>query len=222
MGFRFLTVFLFFCNIYVFAQTLEVNNEALSYAGKYMSFYVDSTRKAKIETIISLDSNQFTRSNSDFPKFGVSKSALWIRINVLNHTGKRCYVKFINTRLGTVTLYSQQNASDRNYKTNTAGYNIPVKTRDFFTPTILFELPYADDNLTHTYFFRITSKEGLSAAAQIGSVEKVVNSILINSVLDALYFGILAVMILYNLFLFISIRSKSYIFYLLFLLSIGF
>lgn len=84
--------------------------------------------------------------------------------------------------------------------------------RKYKDPNYVIKIP-APKNKTLTVLLFVASKDPLHVPVSIGSEIKIVNSLFIKNTVSGIYFGIMLAIVLYNLFLFLSTRDKTYLFY---------
>ncbi|MCW8939626.1 MAG: sensor histidine kinase, partial [Flavobacteriales bacterium] len=83
----------------------------------------------------------------------------------------------------------------------------------------LFDLNIPKDE-TKTYYLNVKSNEALQLPLKIGTTINVYDQIKNRDLLSGMYFGIMLVMILYNLFIYFSVRDKSYLYYVVYIVCI--
>ncbi|MCP4727627.1 MAG: SpoIIE family protein phosphatase, partial [bacterium] len=99
-----------------------------------------------------------------------------------------------------------------------SGDHLPFHKRGFDHRNIIFKVMQKPGE--HTYFLRIESNDAVSFNISILSSDGLYERARNNLPVYWFYYGILAIMIFYNLFIFISARERAYIFLVLFILSI--
>lgn len=90
----------------------------------------------------------------------------------------------------------------------------PYHTREIDSANIAFLLSVPPGE--HTYYLRLHSQSSLVLPLRILSEQKFYHEKFQEYVVMFLYYGVLIVMALYNLFLFFSIRDRTYLYYALF------
>ena len=162
----------------------------------------------------------WTRNNAPIINLGFIKSKAYIKFNLLNNTPSKNFRIFIQaTQVDTIELYQ--------YKDNLAtliGVKGAKVSQDQFD--VDFIIPYFDVTLpegdTANFLVAINSKEQIILPIYIGTTQQASTVFQRSHLFFGLYAGIMLVMFFYNLFLFIIVRDKSYLFYVLYILSIGF
>ncbi|NEQ75509.1 MAG: response regulator [Okeania sp. SIO2C9] len=182
--------------------------------GLHLEIFEDQTRELTIEDVVN---QEFTPSNQNIPNLGVKTSAIWVRFRVKNQASltQKWILSLNDARVGTVDFYySQRNKKE--FKIIKTGRFLPFKTREFNHRFFIFSLPFTEDN-EKTIYLRLTSKAGLAIPLNIYSLETFFQEDQNNILFLGIGYGAILIMIGYNLFLFISLKDKSYLDFVLFL-----
>lgn len=114
--------------------------------------------------------------------------------------------------LDAVTFYyKDENGS---WKEKNDGLNWPFFKRDMNSRNIAFKLPTINAEAA-VYYFKIKSIGPLLIPIKIERDDFFISESLKSEVFFGICFGIMLIMLFYNLFIFFSIRDKSYLYYLL-------
>lgn len=213
-------VFIFFCLQYniVFTQPVihytDIQKAVL--IGKYMKY--DRVAKDISKGQILELQNYFQQSEAAIPFFGVSDSIVWASFTLENNTQETSlnawmqYTNITDIHLYTIVNDSLQLITDPDKQVFSKYENIE--------PPIKFNLNLRAGE-TKTYYLRIDSKHPVVLAFFVGSngaINKAINRL---SFILGAYLGILLSVFFYNLFLFISIKDKNYLFYILYIILLG-
>jgi len=161
--------------------------------------------------VMTLDDAQraaFVVSTRASPNFGLTKSAVWARFSVKD-------VRSVRTPL---LLELEYPAIDKvevfgPHGVVVAGDLLPFSARaiPFRHPNL--ELPGGDA----TYYVRLSGESSLQVALQLWTPAAHAAHVTRDMTFQGIYVGVMAAMILYNLFLFLAVRSRSYLYYALFI-----
>ncbi|WP_426586713.1 7TM diverse intracellular signaling domain-containing protein, partial [Dapis sp. BLCC M229] len=184
--------------------------------GLHLEIFEDKTRKLTIEDVVN---QEFTLSNKNVPNLGIKTSAIWVRFRVKNQASltQKWILSLNDTRTGTVDFYYSQ-GNKKGFKIIKTGRFLPFSTREFNHRFFIFSLPFTEDN-EKTIYLRLTSKAGLSIPLNIYSLETFLQEDQYNILDSGMAYGTLLIMIGYNFFLFISLKDKSYLYFLLFIIG---
>jgi two-component system NtrC family sensor kinase len=92
--------------------------------------------------------------------------------------------------------------------------------RDYNFPSFIFNLNIPAGESVE-YYIRVKNHEQQQLPLYVGTYHDIINKNISNETIIAIYMGIVLVMFLYNLFLFFSIRDRSYGLYVGYILTIG-
>ncbi|MBE9461258.1 7TM diverse intracellular signaling domain-containing protein [Dyadobacter subterraneus] len=183
-------------------------------AGKFIEIYEDESNK---KTLSELDSSQFVRSYAETPNFGLSKSAFWIKLKIKNHTKEEnILLELASPMIDLCQLYSGE--TSKLLQSNSE--NLPFRLRKVNDPNLVFELKVPPGQ-AKTFFLKVLASEQLILPLIINSPKDFYHDSLIKEILAGIQIGILLVMILYNLFIYFSVKEQSYLYYVLYILFIG-
>jgi hypothetical protein len=88
----------------------------------------------------------------------------------------------------------------------------PFSQRDLDTTDFVFELtPEQEDNV---YYLHVKTQDSLQVPLHLWHVDHFLKHNAYVNGLQGIYFGIMLVMILYNLFIYLSVRERSYLYYI--------
>jgi len=186
-----------------------------------VSYVEDATTFQNIYDIAALKDEAWTLNQKRSLNFGFTASAWWFRFKIKDETkdGTRWLLKVAYPHLDRIEVHLRDKKSNR-YETKTNGDFYPFASRDIKHRHFLF--PIAVENSPGDYIYvRVQSESAfnvpLSILGEALHVEQTINE----QFAFGIYYGILIVMILYNLFLYLSARDVSYILYVVFLLAVG-
>ncbi|HXC04964.1 MAG TPA: 7TM diverse intracellular signaling domain-containing protein [Bacteroidia bacterium] len=165
-----------------------------------------------------INSAVFRPSTQNVPNLGLSASVFWLRFHLINATSNgHVLVNLEQPNMDEVSLYLPD--SSGKFVVETMGENKPFRERIFQIPDYLFRINVKSGKEI-TCLMRIRSTEQIQIPLLAGSEASMINLISIKHILSGLYFGIMIVMILYNLFIYFTVRDKSYLYYVVYIIII--
>ncbi len=176
----------------------------------------DKNKIFSIEEISDSIANDFSRWNTTGEKelsFGFTASAYWVYFKIKNHS-KSLQKVYLETNLATldkVEFFYQD--ANKKFNKKTAGDMYPFKNREVKFRTIVFSIPIMPDT-EMPIFLRLENKGPMKFSLQLRSPEEFSAHIVSDQVFLGIYYGIMIVIFLYNLFLYFSIRDTTYIYYI--------
>ncbi|MEJ7736492.1 MAG: 7TM diverse intracellular signaling domain-containing protein [Chitinophagaceae bacterium] len=181
-------------------------------------FLEDATGKLEFADV--LHSTEFIFLNKELVNFKVSRSTFWLKFVVRNKDNhKQNFIEIAQPLLHVVDLYYVD--SNNNYKVVYAGQRFPYNDRKYKKNTnFLFELDLKSGE-EKTFLLKIKGEEQVLIPIQIISSDTLDSTLLSRNLWFGIYCGIILVMVLYNIFIYLSIRDKSYLYYVLHTLFVG-
>ncbi|EQA47034.1 7TM diverse intracellular signaling [Leptospira broomii serovar Hurstbridge str. 5399] len=142
------------------------------------------------------------------PSFGYSSSAYWFSIPVEN-SGNETLSWILEIRYAYLDKIEVYQASGSSHPIYRAGDSISFKERPIFYrfPSFPFEIP---PHSTDRILIRIETTSAVNFAAFAYKRQDFFSKVNSEQILQGLYFGAILVMVLYNLFLFLSTKEKIY------------
>jgi signal transduction histidine kinase len=177
----------------------------------------DSTKELTIKQAIS--SKHFYSHSGSVPNLGVSRSAYWIRIQVQNNSVFNDLIFEISYPILDLVEYYKV-VNDSVEFSAYSGDRVPYSQRINNNKNYVFPL-MLDSGHSATYYFKVESGEQLIFPLSVGNTQMMYERQVNINIFNGIYFGIVIVMLLYNLFLFIGIRDSSYGYYVLYILFVG-
>jgi signal transduction histidine kinase len=182
-----------------------------------LEYLEDKTGSMHIREV--LQSTQFKTSTHSVANFGVSSSTYWIKLSILNQTlVENLVLELGYPLLDEVTIYHPSAAGS--IDSVGMGENEPFHFRKYRNQNYLFDLRIAP-NRAEVYYLRIKSSDQLLVPLSIGTYQAVSEIHTKTDLITGIYFGIVIVMLLYNLFIYFTVNDKSYLYYVIYLFFIG-
>jgi hypothetical protein len=144
----------------------------------------------------------------------------WFRIKIKHDlSAKKHYIlEFFDQTIDHITVYSP--LDDGTYQTKELGDNLVFDQRELHHKN--FEVKIDNNgNRTNTYYFKIRSSQIADAIVVLRSVDWFISYALNEYFLFGIFYGMILVFSLYNLIMFVAMRQKQYLYYVLYNLSVG-
>lgn len=203
---------LIICSTLVSAQTyLSFNTNSIDkYIGKNVLIFQDSSQTLTLKDVIN-QPKLFRPNTNDIINFGLNDYNNWIKLSVVNNSDFdkillkitypiindiRFFVVDKGKLIDSVHISQINPISNRTYKHQFYIFNIPVKPGD-----------------SVTCYLELHSNKPILVPLSMGTTESAIQTISNADILSGIYFGIMLVMLLYNLFVYFSVRDKSYLVY---------
>ncbi|HEU4904316.1 MAG TPA: 7TM diverse intracellular signaling domain-containing protein [Flavisolibacter sp.] len=151
--------------------------------------------------------------------FGVTYSYFWLRSELHNETGADLLVELGSTALTDIEVYSVINGHV--VKQYHSGNWQPFSERPVKSVNYLFPLSIPQGE-TGTVYLRVMHYRGTQFPLRAGTLNAFyIKDARMNGAMGT-YIGFMLVMILYNLFIYFTLRDKSYLFYVAYTFLMGF
>ena len=197
------------------AQPISVA-QGPAHIGKRFSILEDPT--GQLDAVAAIASTGYAPSEMDVPNLGVTSSAYWIRFVVLNDTKENTVILDIqHAEIEEVDVYLiGENGPQEMART---GQNAPLNSRAIAQPEFVFTLPLPSQGKKEV-LLRVKSDKQLQVPIQLHEPSRFSESRSMKNLVIGSYIGIMLVMLLYNLFVYFSIRDRSYLIYVVYILMV--
>jgi hypothetical protein len=151
-------------------------------------------------------------------------STYWLRFTVQAEAGPASdwYLELYDSHIGAATLFRPLAAGTAPqalaYDSVLTGANYPFATRPLPYKNFLFDLPLRQGR-PMTYYLRLRSDSPTSFRAMLHSGPGLLPEMSLQYWLLGGFYGVIFIMLFYNLFLFFFLKEKSYLYYVLYVLS---
>ncbi|WP_439585521.1 sensor histidine kinase [Dyadobacter bucti] len=184
--------------------------------GKNVEVLEDTGKSLTINEVMT--SKNFVKSEDETPNFGLSSSTFWVRFDIQNLTPEdKIFLELAYSRIESCTLYSK---GDNEIKQQEISWNDIFNKRKVKYQNIVFQLDIPVKS-TETYYLKVEGSEQIVLPLIVRSEMGFFQFAFTNEIISGIHVGVLLVMMLYNFFVYFSIREKSYLYYVLYILFIG-
>ncbi|MET4139209.1 7TM diverse intracellular signaling domain-containing protein [Pedobacter sp. UYP1] len=209
----------------VYAQkTVSINDNINQHIFNFgeIEWFKDSQNKLSFEKISSKDFDQhFIKSLKSTPQTTDLKATYWFRIKIKHNSKatKKYLLEFFDQTIDHVTAYLPQ--KDGHYKIKEFGDQFNFDQRELHHKN--FELYINNDNdETQLYYFKFKSSQISDAIIVLRNVDWFISYALDEYFYFGIFYGMIMVFSFYNLIMFIAMRQRQYLYYVLYNLSVGF
>jgi methyl-accepting chemotaxis protein len=158
---------------------------------------------------------QWSQTKEEAFSFAFTKSVYWFKWTVINNAKKDIlwFFEIDYPMLDYIKLFMP--AEKGRFAVKEAGDHYPFSHRDIMSRTFVFSLEAKPG--PQTYYMRIQSTSSINFKVMAWSPTVFFNNVYSELPLFWIYYGLMMVMVIYNLLLFIAIRELSYILYSMFI-----
>lgn len=197
-----------------FAEEHIVINEGDNYKdlSSLLTYFEDGSCRLKIDEVI--DQNQFIKGDG-LLNFGLTKSCYWIKFKLTNKSSLEKFQLIIEyPLLDRVSFYEGERLLKSLKETQS------IDKRIYGDPNYIFDINLKTGS-SSTYYFEIYSSELLVLPVNLSSPEVMLSHSTLREVLFGIYAGIILVMFFYNIFIYLTVKDLSYVYYVLYIFLIG-
>jgi len=200
-------------------KPILLNNNKQVY-GQFENFnvYVDKESKLSISTIKDPEFKGFVQAGKrDFNR-GLTSATVWYKFKLINQTGDRWIIKIGKPTLEEATLFVPR--IDGSVDSSTSSYIQNISSREFKVNNFLMTLNFPD-NKEQEFFLKVRSNHSMQVPIEIATLDSLFVSGHYKDIWAGIYLGFIFVMVLFNFFIFLSLKDISYLYYVLYTLFIG-
>ncbi|WP_303289996.1 response regulator [Marinobacter sp. SS5-14b] len=182
-----------------------------------LAYLEDPGQSQTIEQVLALSPDRFTGHEGGVLNFGYTDSAYWTRFDLSTRQLDRPSDWILELALplvDEVRLYLVRDG--RLIRERKAGYYDNWDDRDLAVPNPTFRLKL-DPNTTTTVFLRITNTNAFRLPITLWHPDSYIEKVSIDEAVRGVLLGSILAILAYNLFVAVSVRERSNIYYLLYL-----
>ncbi|WP_347159488.1 sensor histidine kinase [Pontibacter chitinilyticus] len=186
--------------------------------GADVALLEDPTGKLTLDQVQQLKGS-FIRSRQQAPVYGPTTSAVWCLFRMRNTSKEdKWYLEVASSYLHEVDLYRQNAAGG--FDRLKAGAGQPFESRFVHTNRLILplQLPAGAER---TYYMRLRSRNILRFPLKVATMPALYESNHTIDLVNGIYLGLMFALMMYNLFVYLSLRDKAYLYYILFVLSVA-
>ncbi|OUS28838.1 hypothetical protein A9Q99_10645 [Gammaproteobacteria bacterium 45_16_T64] len=203
-----------FCNVST-GETITVSSGERYPLTQYLKVLEDPDHSLTFNQVLGA---RFAQFEKNVPKLGTRSSTWWIKITAkLPNSDKPWYIQLSYPHLKSIQFFSLDDQGA--YHQQLSGYSTFSKDHQPNSEGFVFPLSHNQGNEQDIYF-RIASDSPILTPLMIMDSDDLLSSERIRSYAHGGFYGVFAVMGLFNLFIFFTTRDKSYLFYVFYISSI--
>ncbi|MNJ99199.1 putative diguanylate cyclase YdaM [compost metagenome] len=169
--------------------------------------FAEVSREPPIVAFQQYDGGQFS--------FGFTKSAYWFRFEVYNPASAPQNMMLVmrTAWLDNISLYQPDGTGG--YRESRFGDSLPFHARLHPHPQFLIDLQVAPG--PQTYYLRVSSTQAFLSPIELWDAQAFHDNDRLLLAYFGMFYGVVLVMLMYNAFIWISTRDRSYLYYCLYL-----
>ncbi|RIJ08609.1 hybrid sensor histidine kinase/response regulator [Pseudomonas sp. 91RF] len=193
--------------------------------GRSLQVFEDPSGQASIAHVrAQAAAGQFKKHDKATLNAGYSRSAFWLKIDLhyrpSNPAAQRTWLlELAYPPLDHLDLYLPDAAGDYRLVRQT-GDALPFASREIRQNNYLFNLTFKPDQ-QQTVYLRLSSEGSIQAPVTLWSSTAYLEDQPVRLYVLGLIYGVLLGMLVYNLFIYLSVRDTSYLYYIFYIASFG-
>ncbi|EJM51917.1 hybrid sensor histidine kinase/response regulator [Pseudomonas sp. GM48] len=193
--------------------------------GRALQVYEDAGGQATIADIrAQAAAGNFKPHHKDTLNAGYSRSVFWLKIDLhyrpTNPAAQRTWLlELAYPPLDRLDLYLPD-ATGHYQLIRQTGDALPFASREIRQNNYLFDLTFKPDQ-AETVFLRLQSEGSIQAPVTLWSSTAYLEEQPVRLYVLGLIYGVLLGMLVYNLFIYLSVRDTSYLYYIFYIASFG-
>ena len=166
----------------------------------------------------AFNSKNFKLLSPGIPNKNISTASYWYRIKVRNETDcPMLLLKLSNPALDSIVFYEQVSGLTQSYHT---GESVPFAHREYISSDYLFNIHIAPNTEKYIYLHISSCNAPLLLPLSAGTQSNLLLTDKHKDIFWGVYIGIMIAMLLYNFFIYITTKDNSYLYYMLYMLSV--
>lgn len=221
---RYLLMLLFCLPLLASAVEFDENTQSLP-LGRSLQVFEDPSGQADIADVrAQAAAGNFKPHDKATLNAGYSRSAFWLKIDLHycpnNPAAQRTWLlELAYPPLDHLDLYMADANGDYRLIRQT-GDALPFASREIRQNNYLFDLTFAPDQ-QKTVYLRLASEGSIQAPVTLWSSTAYLEDQPVRLYVLGIIYGVLLGMLVYNLFIYLSVRDTSYLYYIFYIASFG-
>lgn len=179
----------------------------------YLFWLADVKNELSFEEVKNLNHDEFNKPDKYSFSKGYTSTGYWLKFDLKfspELIGSKWLLEIPFPLLDYVALYTPEPNGD--YSVIQTGDRSPFSQRAIDTTSFVFNVtPFKESN---TFYIHVRTQDSLQVPLFLMNQETFIKKNAAAHGLQGIYFGIMMVMVLYNLFIYISVKERSYLFYI--------
>lgn len=179
-------------------------------------FYEDKVGNQDFNQVVQ---RRFEASEQGTPNIGFTSSTIWVKLNLLNLTrDSLLFIAIEQPSIDDICLHHI--SADGQISISCLGETRRYSERFLDYPNYLFPI-VLNQGATGTYYLSIKSKDQIQLPISLGTERAIFEQYSLNNLIFGIYAGIVLVMILYNMFIALTVKDVVYLYYIVYIFFVG-
>ncbi len=191
-------------------------------SGDYSHIYEDSSNALTLSDILKLDSaGKMSLLKTDVPRNDNIRSTYWIKYNIVNQANPDIswIIEVPDPRASEVTAYIPNEKGE--YEEYKQGSSLPFDLKIYPHKNYEFKLNFSGKKKL-TVYLKFYSKVPTGISSIVRKTDDFISWAINEYYILGLFYGLILLMAVYNLFMFMMLKERAYLYYVFYALSVGF
>lgn len=197
----------------------STNDFSYQNIGKELYYLEDKSAAMSLADVKKFADTEFTRGKHEILNFGNTSSAWWVKISYTAQQDLPLYLIIDAPNIEYIDAFT----------TDSEGRTVVLKTGSlrtrqpnvFVRNNFMLNLPVDSKIAKKTIYLRLKTNNILLAPIKLATAESVIKGQEFKLGIEYIYIGLLIALLLFNLFLFVSVRDITYLYYVLYVLTLS-
>ncbi|TAF75164.1 MAG: hypothetical protein EAZ53_06660 [Bacteroidetes bacterium] len=219
------TLLVFFSFTNSFSDSVVAINDSINQyevAFSKLDIFEDKTSALTISDVSSdAYKYKFKENKVQLPRNYNKNSAYWLRFKILNNSNRNKFwlFEYFDSSIQQIVFFAPD--SKGGFNEFAAGNHLSFDNKYIFHKNFVFPIsPIIGDE--QIYYARIKSSHLVFMLGVVRSYERFTSYALYEYYFLGVFYGIILAMAIYNLLLFVTVKDRTYLYYVLYVLSSGF
>jgi len=197
------------------SEVLHLRDLSPDHFNSTLEVYEDTAGTLTLEDILDRDKAGLFKARKDLNKngFGFTRSAIWVKTQILNDSSHTDWI--VGSTRPDFNIMDVHVLDKNGSLLQTKQFGTSVRKRDLETRMPVGRITL-EPGAFYTLYLKVKSPLQLSLTFILLDQDTYINYALHESIFYFAYFGTVIALILYNLFLFVFLRYRDYLFYVAF------
>jgi len=164
-------------------------------------------------------SGAFVPAGKNGSNLSFTRSAWWVKFTIAN-TGPHETKIILRQAYPLIDHIDFWEHTGDDWNKHSTGDRLPFGQRSIAYHDFLFPLTLAPEN-EYTFYMRYESEGAMDIALSASSAIELIQNVSLEQFAYGVYYGGFLVLVIYNFFIFVVVRDKAFLYYLLYILSFG-
>ncbi|MDZ4725892.1 MAG: 7TM diverse intracellular signaling domain-containing protein [Leptospira sp.] len=218
--FYFISLFILYSHNLIANPIIEwTGNESKLNLATYVEYIEDKSKSESLDTILKKFENGEGKKNlGESIGFGYSSSAFWLKWTIKSGKDQSLWLELVSL-IDSIDFYTLKD--NQIVAKLFTGRKLAITERFLKHRNFIFDVSLEKEKV-YTLIFRFESQGSLLLPLTLWEKNSYLEEESLKTTLFGAYFGVMGVVFFYNLFLYLSIRDRSYLYYILYIFFLSF